>query len=292
MGVALDRINGDIDERQFAELCGALYEAAQTPELMTSALEQVRETFGFEAFHQFVIDTHTGLPVQEWANQRITQDDMAQYAQYYFAKDPRPVMAAKAGVGRLFNTRDVFDKHAECQSEIMQDFLHPRGVGHCIGGQLMASENLVGYVAFLEAKDREAKSPKQLDFMKRLIPHFSKSTQLLLELSSLRGRLEASEHALDASEAAIFTVTGRHRVMSANRKAESFLRQRTILKMSRGCLGVCEPNSQSQWAGLLQRVRVTGLSESGGKAGVTCTSPSAESFRGRVMRSRGRQTYW
>jgi GAF domain-containing protein len=190
----------DIDEPRFTELCGSLYEAAQTPELMIPALDRVRESFGFEAFHQFVIDTSTGLPIQEWANQRITQDDMAQYSQHYFAKDPRPIMAAQAGVGQLFNTREVWDKRAESQSEIVQDFLYPRGVGHCLGGQLIASENLVGYTAFLDAKDRGPKSPKQLDFMKRLMPHLGKSAQLLLELGNLRGRLAANEQAFDSRE--------------------------------------------------------------------------------------------
>jgi hypothetical protein len=106
----------EIEEPRFAELCSSLYEAAQTPELMTAALDGLRGVFGFEAFHQFVIDPHTGSPVLEWANQRITQDDMAQYAQHYFAKDPRPMLAAKAGVGRLFDTREVYDKRLESGS--------------------------------------------------------------------------------------------------------------------------------------------------------------------------------
>jgi DNA-binding CsgD family transcriptional regulator/PAS domain-containing protein len=259
----LERTDGDIDESQFSELCGSLYEAAQTPKLMISALDGVRQAFGFEAFHQFVIDTNTGLPLQEWANQRITQDDMAQYAQHYFAKDPRPELAAKAGVGQLFNTRDVIDKRLESQSEIMQDFLLPRGVGHCIGGQLLASESQIGYVAFLDANDRvKGKSPKQLDFMRRLMPHLSKSTQFLLDLSQLRNRLAASEQALDASEAAIFTLTRRHRVVSANRKAESLLRQRTVLKAPGGTLSVSEPSLVNKWSALLQRVVASGLSES------------------------------
>jgi DNA-binding CsgD family transcriptional regulator/PAS domain-containing protein len=258
----LDRVHKDIDEPQFTELCGSLYEAAHSPELMTNALDRVRESFGFEAFHQFVIDTQTGAPIKEWANQRITQDDMAQYAQHYFAKDPRPLMAAKAGVGRLFNTRSHYDKRLESQSEIMQDFLRPRGIGHCIGGQLISNENTVAFAAFLDAKDRGAKSEKQVDFMGRLILHLSKSTQLLLELQNLRGRLAVSAQALDASEAAIYTLTGRHRVVSANRKAESLLRQRVILKMTEGSLCVCEPNSMSKWSALLQRVRATGIAES------------------------------
>jgi DNA-binding CsgD family transcriptional regulator/PAS domain-containing protein len=222
----------------------------------------VRESLGFEAFHQFVIDTQTGAPIKEWASQRITQDDMAQYAQHYFAKDPRPLLAAKAGVGRLFDTRHFYDKRLESQSEIMQDFLRPRGIGHCIGGQLISNENTVAFAAFLDAKDRGAKSEKQVDFMGRLILHLSKSTQLLLELQNLRGRLAVSAQALDASEAAIYTLTGRHRVVSANRKAESLLRQRVILKMTEGSLCVCEPNSMSKWSALLQRVRATGIAES------------------------------
>jgi DNA-binding CsgD family transcriptional regulator/PAS domain-containing protein len=258
----VDRVDREIDEPQFTALCGSLYEAAHSPELMTSAIERVRESFGFEAFHQFVIDTQTGLPIKEWASQRITQDDMAQYAQYYFAKDPRPLMAAKAGVGRLFNTRFHYDKRQESRSEIVQDFLHPRGIGHCMGSQLIASENVVAYSAFLDAKDRSTKSEKQVDFLGRLMPHLSKSTQLLLELQQLRGRLAVSEQALDASEAAIFTLAGRQRVVSANRKAESLCRQRAIFKMSAGALGVCEPNSMNHWLGLLQRVRTTGIAES------------------------------
>jgi DNA-binding CsgD family transcriptional regulator len=188
---------------------------------------------------------------------------MAQYAQHYFAKDPRPHLAAKAGVGQLFDTRDVIDKRLESQSEIMQDFLLPRGVGHCIGGQLLASESQIGYVAFLDSHDRaKGKSPKQLDFMRRLMPHLSKSTQLLLDLSQLRNRLAASEQALDASEAAIFTLTRRHRVVSANRKAESLLRQRTVLKAPGGTLSVSEPSLVNKWSALLQRVVASGLSES------------------------------
>jgi DNA-binding CsgD family transcriptional regulator/PAS domain-containing protein len=258
----LERIHTEIDEPQFTELCGSLYEAAHSPELMTAALDRVRESFGFEAFHQFVIDTQTGAPIKEWANARITQNDMAQYAQHYFANDPRPRLAAKAGVGRLFNTRLYFDKRMESQSEIMQDFLRPRGVGHCVGSQLISNEDTVAYCAFLDAKDRGAKSDKQVDFMGRLMPHLSKSTQLLVELQNLRGRLAVSEQALDTSEAAIYTLTSRHRVVSANRKAESLLRQRAILKLSGGALSVCEPNSLSQWSALLRRVRTTGVAES------------------------------
>jgi DNA-binding NarL/FixJ family response regulator len=50
--------------------------------------------------------------------------------------------------------------------------------------------------------------------------------------------------------------------VSANRKAESLLRQRMILKMSRGALDICEPNSLGHWSALLRRVRATGFSES------------------------------
>jgi hypothetical protein len=258
----VDRVPGDIDESQFTELCGSFYEAAQTPVLMTQALDRTREIFGFEAFHQFVIDTQTGMPLKEWANQRITADDMAQYAQYYYVKDPRPVLASKLGVGRLFNTRNLYDKHSESHSEIMQDFLHPRGVGHCLGGQLMASESLIGYTAFLDAKDRVAKTPKQLAYLTRLIPHLSKSTTLMMELDSLRGRLAANENALDQSETAILTLSGRHRVVSANRKAESLLRRQTLLRLTQGCLSIHDPNALNRWLGLLGRVRSTGVSES------------------------------
>jgi DNA-binding CsgD family transcriptional regulator len=131
-----------------------------------------------------------------------------------------------------------------------------------MGGQLIASENFVAFNAFLDAKDSGAKSDKQIDFMGRLMPHLSKSTQLLLDLSHLRGQLAVSEQALDASEAAIYTLKARHRVVSANRKAESLLRQRVILKMTDGALCVCEPNSMSKWSALLQRVRATGMAES------------------------------
>jgi DNA-binding CsgD family transcriptional regulator len=144
----------------------------------------------------------------------------------------------------------------------MQDFLFPRGVGHCIGGQLLASENQIGYVAFLDAKDRGAKSPEQVAFLRRLMPHIGKSTQLLLDISHLRSQVTASEQALDASEAAIFTLTRRYRIVSTNRKAESLLRERCIFKVSAGVLGVFEPNSMSDWSGLLHRVALTGVAES------------------------------
>jgi hypothetical protein len=54
-------------------LCNALYEAALEPALMHQALEQVRQTFGFEAFHQFVLDADTSTPVVEWANNHMTR---------------------------------------------------------------------------------------------------------------------------------------------------------------------------------------------------------------------------
>jgi hypothetical protein len=61
-------------DSELVHLCNSLYEAA---------LEQVRRAFGFEAFHQFVLDTKTSAPVVEWANNRISQVDMAIYSAHY-----------------------------------------------------------------------------------------------------------------------------------------------------------------------------------------------------------------
>jgi hypothetical protein len=116
---------GEFLEPDLSSLVLSLYEASQTPTMMNSALDKIRSTFGFEAYHQFVLDAKTGAPKQEWSNNHITADDMAAYSEHYFKVDPRPTFAAQLGVGQLFCTDDFISPHERAHSELYQDFLMP-----------------------------------------------------------------------------------------------------------------------------------------------------------------------
>jgi DNA-binding CsgD family transcriptional regulator len=245
-------------DSELVSLCNSLYEAALTPALMMQALEQVRRAFGFEAFHQFVLDASTSIPVVEWANNRISQEDMAIYSAHYYAVDPRPQYAAKLGVGQLFSTHEFLNPATTSRSELFQDFLIPRGVAHCMGGQLVANADYVAYIGLLDPKDRGRMVAEQQQQLARLLPHLSRSVQLMLRTESLGNQLDANAQALDASGPAVLTLSARLKVLTANKRAESLLKAKQFLTLQQGLLTGANDESSKLIEAACKKVLLSG----------------------------------
>jgi DNA-binding CsgD family transcriptional regulator len=249
-------------ERDLSNLVVSLYEASHTSTLMGPALEQIRSTFGFQAYHQFVLDGPPGPPTQEWSNDHISADDMAVYAEHYFKVDPRASFSEKLGVGQPFCTNDFISPQERAHSELYQDFLIPRGMGDCVGAQLMATDQTKAFAAFLDRPDHEASSPQRRQHLAFLIPHLSKSVQLLMKMQGLKEQLHASTSAMDDLEPAVITLNSRYKSITVNRRAENLLRLKRYLRVDRDILSTDAQNSPLSFASLLQRVMTTGIPES------------------------------
>jgi hypothetical protein len=88
-----------------------------------------------------------------------------------------------------------------------------------MGGQLIASADHIAYVGFLDAHDRGDRAIEQRRQLARLLPHISRSVQIMLHTDSLHHRIDAHSQALDAAGPAVVTLTARRRVVTATATA-------------------------------------------------------------------------
>ena len=167
---------------------------------------------------------------------------LERYNTHFAASDPRIDICARLGPGALMVCSDHLDQRMVSRSEIYQDHLIPNGLRYCMASILAADAEVTMAIGLMRAADGGAWTDEEAATARRLLPHLRRAATLTLRERAHGRQQLLGQAASELTHLALITLSADGRVLQANPRGESLLREQALLRVHRGRLRATAPD--------------------------------------------------
>jgi DNA-binding CsgD family transcriptional regulator len=226
-------------EDDLSPLVSRAYQAAVEPNLWPDLLREFSDSIGGIAGALHWFDRSTGAHVYG-SHSGLLDDGLAEYADHYWAQDPRVKWAFTHPPGDVFVDYNFTSERQMDRSEYYSDFLRRQGLRYCIGIVALNERNQHCGIAVHRSRRQGAFDMPEMRIVRRLVPHFRRAVQLQERFSAVQARERCLSDAIDRLAMGTIFVDSGSRPLQMNRAAENILRQGDGLVATRNGLAAAQ----------------------------------------------------
>ncbi|MBI2320469.1 MAG: hypothetical protein HYU75_26570, partial [Betaproteobacteria bacterium] len=211
-----------MDESKYDAIVGAIYDVALEPLRLTSAVALVVDAIKATGAHlvglnkatgEVVLSSITGFPL-------LGEID---YSERYGKLDPRAPVSLAAPEGSWVSCHHHITQAFVDRSEFYQDFLIPYGSRWVSLGKFLDTPDYAIVLGVHQGPERKPLDEGQLEFLRRLTPHFCRAMRLLHEASRLGNQWAVVKATLDGLDYAATVCTSEAEILVPNEAAGAIL---------------------------------------------------------------------
>ena len=218
------------------DIVDLVYETVHKPTLWGAVAEKISEALGGDSLGLYASFPESKTPAVLGLGS-MPHDVWDSFSGYYAAINP--VMQA---CERLFSPEDVWLSHLAItdqaleRSECYNDFYRPNRMHYFAGLRIELPNHIAANFSCQRSKELGPFDCNEAEILLRLRPHLSRALQLHTQLNHLHSLSIAAQSALDAFDHAVLGLNGQARIVMANARFESILRQQSVLCVKNGRL--------------------------------------------------------
>ncbi|MGZ8182683.1 MAG: helix-turn-helix transcriptional regulator [Methylobacter sp.] len=186
-----------MNESQYDDLIGKIYDAAVMPELWPVFLEQLSEVFNSKGTVIYLMDFASRSPtcrsdeVSFIQSARTDPETIASYERYYSKVNVWFENSSDLPEGELITTDRLFPVRELVKTEWYNDWLKPQGYFHAMIGHLLKQDTLAVRLSMFRSKQQPFSADETALFA-RLVPHLRRSCMIHKKLSEVK-RVQATD---------------------------------------------------------------------------------------------------
>lgn len=230
----------DSDASRYAELVGAIYDAALEPQRWSGVVERIlpfvhaKSGILFTPFDR-IDSPGFYIPVN------VSQDFLQLYASRYQPHDPWAIAAREHDLARTGNVMvgdDVVPRARLLASPFYKEFLRPQDTSRVCVAWVFGGDEQPGVLNTALTVHRSVRSrpfsARSVERMRLLIPHLSRALGVMFRLRDAELKIAVTRGALDRLATGVLLIGERREVVFANRAATSLLEERDGLWLGPG----------------------------------------------------------
>ncbi|MFZ2404491.1 MAG: helix-turn-helix transcriptional regulator, partial [Methylobacter sp.] len=189
-----------MNESQYDDLIGKIYDAAAMPELWPVFLEQLSEAFNSRGTVIYLMDFASRSPtcrsdeVSFIQSARTDPETIASYERYYSKVNVWFENSSDLPEGEFITTDRLFPVRELVKTEWYNDWLKPQGYFHAMIGHLLKQDTLAVRMSIFRSKQQPFSADETALFA-RLVPHLRRSCMIHKKLSEVK-RVQATDTGL------------------------------------------------------------------------------------------------
>ncbi|MGZ8158246.1 MAG: helix-turn-helix transcriptional regulator [Methylobacter sp.] len=186
-----------MNESQYDDLIGKIYDAAVMPELWPVFLEQLSEVFNSKGTVIYLMDFASRSPtcrsdeVSFIQSARTDPETIVSYERYYSKVNVWFENSSDLPEGELITTDRLFPVRELVKTEWYNDWLKPQGYFHAMIGHLLKQDTLAVRLSMFRSKQQPFSADETALFA-RLVPHLRRSCMIHKKLSEVK-RVQATD---------------------------------------------------------------------------------------------------
>lgn len=186
-----------MNESQYDDLIGKIYDAAVMPELWPVFLEQLSEAFNSRGTVIYLMDfssrsaTCRSDEISFIQSARIAPETAVSYDRYYSKVNVWLENSRDLPEGKLITTDRLFPVRELAKTEWYNDWLKPQGYFHAMIGHLLKQDTLAVRLSIFRPKQQPFSADETALFA-RLVPHLRRACMVHKKLSEVE-RVQATD---------------------------------------------------------------------------------------------------
>ena len=239
------------------DLVGRVYEAAADPGLWPQFLNAFADATNSEGTVIWLHDTaDTSARIQDpdasfVRNVRIEAEFLKSYAEHYTHTNVLLKEIAALPEGAMMLSSSIVPDAEFRRTEYYSDWLHPQGVGYCLGGPILKRGSTVAMFSASRLEQQGRYRDSDLRLTQLLMPHLRRACLLHQRLTRLHAERSGALAALELLPTAVWLLDARGRLLFANRAGRELDGQRDGIWLDRDGRPLAADPGQQQ---ALQRV--------------------------------------
>jgi DNA-binding CsgD family transcriptional regulator/PAS domain-containing protein len=213
-----------MDPTEFSALVAKVYEASIDFSRWGEIAPLAARTFNSTSCLLQFQNRSTGVSRVLGYTPNFTPAKIADYGQYYYARDPWATGALAAGSGVPVLGGELVPEKEVYGSELYADWLQPCGVFDLAGGSTGLENGNIGLLGIHRPYDAPRFDREAQRWMALLLAHFGRALDLHNRLETVQRRLDVALDALNALQVGILIVNPHASIVYANAAAEAHLR--------------------------------------------------------------------
>jgi DNA-binding CsgD family transcriptional regulator len=216
-----------MNESQYDDLVGKIYDAAVMPEVWPVFLEQLSEALDSKGTALYLADfarrsstTCSSDDIPFVQSVRIDPEKGASYDRYYSSVNVWFEHSSDLAEGRLITTDRLFSDRELIKTEWYNDWLRPQGYFHAMIGHLLKQDNWAVRLSIFRAKQQPFSADETALFA-RLVPHLQRSCRIHKTLCEAQAAQAADVALLNRLPVGVVLFDSAGQALSANRMAET-----------------------------------------------------------------------
>lgn len=231
----------DLSDAVFNRFVDRIYGALEKPESWRSLYEQLCDAIDVKSIHMLAFDKQHGtLSYSDGANLPV-QGELA-YMQHYRFIDPRmPLILQKPLLNWTHCHEELGEEHV-AQSPFYQEFLLPYDRRYMSACKLVDSEAATIVFATLSSASQGPLSSESLDFLNRLLPHFSRACRIGLQNFVYSTQALVGHTLVNKLRQPVILMTSGGDIVHINEAASQLLQSTRLVRLESGRLVLPPPH--------------------------------------------------
>lgn len=195
------------------------------------------------------------------------------YKNYYAGRNVWLPHAASVAEGSVAISSALYPDASLKQTEFHTDFLRPNDLFYAVGSSIVKRGPQDMKMSFLRSERAGRFSPEELHLVRQMLPHLRNAVVLHRKLFTLETLSAAATAALERVPAGVILLSDGCRLLHANRRAESLVRQTGSLRFGlNGEILATSSRDNDKLQALIQNAVRTGIGKGQGSGGSLCLS--------------------
>ncbi|WP_104430227.1 helix-turn-helix transcriptional regulator [Methylobacter tundripaludum] len=218
-----------MNESQYDNLIGKIYDAAVMPELWPVFLEQLSEVFGSRGTVIYLMDFASRSPtcrsdeVSFIQSARTDPETIVSYERYYSKVNVWLENSKDLPEGELITTDRLFPVRELVRTEWYNDWLKPQGYFHAMIGHLLKQDTLAVRLSIFRSKQQPFSADETAGFA-RLVPHLRRSCMIHKNFSEVKRVLATDASLLNRLPVGLVLFDKGGQAVFVNQMAENLVR--------------------------------------------------------------------
>jgi DNA-binding CsgD family transcriptional regulator len=257
----------------------AVHAAGLDAELWPDALRSVSKLFGAVGATLEVFDKRT-MTLRDLRVVGLPDGAEIPYVEYYARHNTRANYALRNLSQKILCDYRLTDERAMDRDPYYVEYLRSIGLRYFATAQIIDTPELHGIISVQRSRKQGHVERRDLDRMRRLLPHFSQAYEMTMRLRNNASTSRVLMHALDWLADGVLLVRADGTVLYANESMRAIARQDDGIRIARGALDFTAVKARAQFEAAVGMAKLA-------RSDASITSP----IDFRVDRPRGKPPY-
>lgn len=230
-----------MNESQYDDLIGKIYDAALMPELWPVFLERMSDALGSRGTVLYLVDfasrssTCRSDEISFIQSVRIDPEAVASYDHYYSKINVWLEHSGDLPEGELITTDRLYSACELVKTEWYNDWLKPQGYFHAMLGHLLKRDRQAVRLSVFRPRQRPF-SNDEMTLFGRLVPHLRRSCMIHTQFSEVKSVQSVATDLLHRLPLGLILFDQSGQAVFANQMAESLMRDGFYINASGRCM--------------------------------------------------------